>query len=153
MTDILLGVIAVSVLAMAVVQVVLVMGAWRAAIKTAQAAKQLEQELKPMLANLHAMSVDLARTSALVTTQVERLDQLTTNVARRVEDTTASLQALVLTPVKDAFAFLHGIKSAVAALGALRPETPRGQRQPAEPRAAAAAPDRPTATDDPDLFV
>lgn len=153
MTDIFLGVIAVSVLVMAIVQVVLAMGAWRAATKTAQVAKQLEQEVKPMLANLQAMSADLARTSALVTMQVERLDQLTTNVARRVEDTTASLQALILTPVKEAFAFLHGIKSAVAALGALRPPRRRDTRRPAEPGAAVPTPDRPTATDDRDLFV
>lgn len=150
MSDIFLGVIAVSVLAMAVVQVAIVVGAWRAAKQAGEAARRLEQEIKPMMANLQAMSADLARTSALVATQVERVDQLTTNVARRVEETTASLQASILTPVKDAFAFLHGLKSVVSAFTGGRPNRDRDQP---EPRPAAPAPERPTATDDPDLFV
>jgi len=151
MTDIFLGLIAASVVVMATVQVAVLVGAWRAAKQAAEAARRLEQEIKPLMANLHAMSADLARTSALVTTQVERLDQLTTSVARRVEETTASLQAAILTPVKDAFAFLHGLKSVLSTFGAARPA--RDRDQPAEPRPAAAAPERPTATDDPDLFV
>ncbi|HEY6506482.1 MAG TPA: DUF948 domain-containing protein [Vicinamibacterales bacterium] len=151
MTDIFLGVIAVSVLAMAVVQVAIVVGAWRAAKQAGEAARRLEQEIKPMMANLQAMSADLARTSALVTAQVERLDQVTTSVARRVEETTASLQSSILTPIKDAYAFLHGLKSALAALGITRPARDEDQGPP--PRPAAPSSDRPTATDDPDLFV
>ena len=151
MTDIFLGLIAASVVVMAAVQVAVVVGAWRAAKQAGEAARRLEQEIKPMMANLQAMSTDLARTSALVTTQVERLDHLTTSVARRVEETTASLQASILTPVKDAFAFLHGLKSVLSTFGAPRPG--RDRDRPAEPRPAAPAPERPTATDDPDLFV
>jgi hypothetical protein len=151
MTDIFLGLIAASVVVMAAVQVAVVVGAWRAATKAGEAARRLEQEVKPMLAHLQTMSADLARTSTLVTAQVERLDQLTTNVARRVEETTASLQASILTPVQDAFAFLHGLKSVLSTFGAARPA--RGRDQPTESSPSAPAPERPTRTDDPDLFV
>ena len=76
MNDVFLGTIAVAVLVMAVIQVAAVVLAARAARRVGDAMARLEQDVRPIVANLQAMSSDAARAAGLAVAQVERADQL-----------------------------------------------------------------------------
>ena len=61
MNELFLGLIAAAVVVMAVVQVVVVIVTTRAARNIGQAVSRLEQDVRPIVANLQAMSGDAAR--------------------------------------------------------------------------------------------
>ena len=118
-----LGVIAVAVTVMAVVQVgVIVFGA-RLARRVDQMASQIDSEIKPLLTNLNKVGEEAARAAQLAATQVERVDRLFADVALRVEDTAASLQSAIITPAREGFALLSGVRAAFAALREIRSAT------------------------------
>ena len=82
-----LGVIALAVTVMAVVQVgVIVFGA-RLARRVEQLVVQIDRDIKPLVANLNVMSQEAARAAELATAQVQRVDQLFGDIASRVEET------------------------------------------------------------------
>ncbi len=117
MNDVFLGIIAVSVLVMAAVQVAVIVMALRATRRVSRLTSQIEQEIRPVVANLHAITADAARASAVAAAQVERADKLFTDLAARVDETLVSVQKTVLGATRGSGAWLAGLK---AALGALR---------------------------------
>ena len=74
--DVFLGTIAAAVLVMAVIQVAAIVLAARAARRVGDAMARLEQDVRPIVANLQAVSSDAARAAGLAVAQVERADQL-----------------------------------------------------------------------------
>ena len=81
MSDVFLGIIAVSVLVMAAVQVAAIVMALRAARRVSRLTSQIEQEIRPVVANLQAITADAARATAIAAAQVERADRLFTDMA------------------------------------------------------------------------
>ena len=65
MNDVLLVVIALSVLTMAVIQVAAVVFAARTARRVGQLAERLEHDIRPIVANLQSITADAARTTAM----------------------------------------------------------------------------------------
>jgi hypothetical protein len=115
-----LGVIAVAVSVMAVVQVgVIVFGA-RLARRVDQLATQVDREIKPLLTNLNVVGEEAARAAQLAAAQVERVDKLFAEVALRVEDTAESLQSAIIAPAREGFALLSGLRAAFSALREMR---------------------------------
>lgn len=159
MTNFLLGVIAVSVFVMAAIQVALVVGVVMAARRGAEAMRRLEADVRPIVANLQAMSGDAARATAMAAGQVERADQLITTLSKRVEETVASFQATVLQPARDALSLVGVLRGAMNAFRAAAGPAAGDdtERKPAPPRSGPgrATHDEPrTAGDDEDtLFV
>ena len=133
MNDFFLGVIAAAVVVMAAIQVAAVVYATRAARRIDRLADRLEQDMRPIVSNLQTVTADAARATALAATQVERADRLFADLAQRIEQTLASVQDAVVTPAKDGFAWLSGLKAMVAAF--------REFRRPARPRRSAAEDD------------
>ncbi|HEV8393398.1 MAG TPA: hypothetical protein VGQ37_03955 [Vicinamibacterales bacterium] len=129
MTDVYLGLIAAGVLVMAAIQVAAMVAALRAARSVGEMADRFERDVRPIIVNLQKVSEEAARASAQAAAQVDRLDTLVSNVARRVEDTAATLQQTILQPARDGLALLSGLKSFFASL-----RDPRETRQPKEPR-------------------
>ena len=85
--ELFLGIIAFAVLVMALIQVGAIVAGLRLARRVDQIATQLDQDIKPLIANLTALSSEAARAAALAATQVERLDQrLRRNGAARRPD-------------------------------------------------------------------
>jgi hypothetical protein len=113
--DFLLGVIAAAVVVMAAIQVAAVVYAARAARRIGRLAERLEQDMRPIVANLQTVTTDAARATALAATQVERADRLFTDLSQRIEQTLASIQEAVVTPARDGFAWLSGLKAMIAA--------------------------------------
>ena len=129
MTDVYLGLIAAGVLVMAAIQVAAMVAALRAARSVGEMADRFERDVRPIIVNLQKVSEEAARASAQAAAQVDRLDTLVSNVARRVEDTAATLQQTILQPARDGLALLSGLKSFFASL-----RDPRETRPPKEPR-------------------
>jgi hypothetical protein len=123
--DVFLGIIAVGVLVMAIVQVGLIVVAVRAAQRIGRLTAQLEQDLRPLVANLQAMTTEAARATALATAQMERVDHLFADVSARLDRTVNSVQEAVTGATRGG-AWLAGLRAAMAALRDLR--TPSRRR-------------------------
>ena len=74
--DLFLGVIAVSVFVMALIQVSAILAGFRLAKRVEHVSQQIEQEIKPLLANLSTVAAEAARSAELASRQVERVDRL-----------------------------------------------------------------------------
>lgn len=150
MTDLYLGLIAFGVLVMAGIQVTAIVSVTRAARRVGEMAARFEQDVRPIVVNLQKVSEEAARASAQAAAQVDRLDALVANVARRVEDTAATIQQTILQPARDGLALLSGLKSVIASFR--EPREPQGPREPAESRQPPPGRREPAAPDD-DLFI
>jgi hypothetical protein len=128
--DVFLGLIALGVLVMAGMQVGAIVFALRAARRVEGVRSQLQQDVRPIVANVQAMSSDAARATAKIAGQVDRLEVLLTDVSRKIEETAAAVQDTVVAPVREAMAVVQGIKAVLTTIfGGARP-APR-QKSPA----------------------
>jgi hypothetical protein len=130
-TDVWLGIIAVAVLVMAVIQVAAIVFAMSAARRIGQVADRLEQNLNPVVSNLQTITSEAARMTTLAAAQVERADRMFADLARRAEQVMAAVPTL-LGPAGKGLAFLNGIKAALAAIQELRRSSRRGAAHPDE---------------------
>jgi hypothetical protein len=127
-----LGVIAAATLAIAIVQIGVLVAAGRLARRVDALADQLEHEMKPLFSHLNAIGRDASRAASLATTQVERADQLFADVAVRIEQTLNSLQTTLSTPAREGRALVSAFKAAFRALRDLRTRARSGQPRPEE---------------------
>jgi hypothetical protein len=126
--ELFLGIIALSVLVMAAIQVgVLVLGL-RLAKRTEELSRQIDREIRPILANLTELSAEAARTAQMATNQVERVDRLFTDLTHRVDQTLAVAQHFVQGPAKNGLAVVTGVRAAVSAFRGIR-EASRRRRK------------------------
>jgi len=115
-----LGVIAVATLAMAIVQVGVLVAAGLLARRVGRFVDEIEREVKPILGHVNAITRDASRAAALAVTQVERVDQLWTDVARKVDQTLASVHTLILGPAREGRALILGFQAVMAAIREFR---------------------------------
>lgn len=129
MTDFYLAVIALSVFVMAAIQVGAIVLALRAAKRVDGAVSRMQQDIKPIVANLQTMSADASRATAKIAAQVDRLEAVLNDVSKRIEDTATAVQETVAGPIREAMSIIHGLKAAFVALRALSGEDrPRRRR-------------------------
>lgn len=131
MTNVWLGIIAVAVLVMAVIQVAAIVFAMSAARRIGRVADRLEQNLNPVVSNLQTITSEAARMTTLAAAQVERADRMFADLGRRAEHVMAAVPTL-LGPAGKGLAFLNGIKAALAAIHELRRSSRRGASHPDE---------------------
>jgi hypothetical protein len=112
-----LGVIAVATVAMAVVQVGVIVAAGRLARRVERLADQVERELTPLFTHVNAIGRDASRAMALATAQVERADKLFGDLAAKIDQTVAMLQSNLVAPAREGRALLAALR---AVLGAIR---------------------------------
>lgn len=117
MSVVFLGIIAVATLAMAIVQIGLIVAAGRLARRVDRLAGQVEQDLRPMFEHLNAIARDASRAATVAAGQVDRVDRLFTDLGHRIEQTLNALQASIEAPAREGRAVLSALG---AALGALR---------------------------------
>jgi hypothetical protein len=123
--EVLLGVIAVAVAVMAIVQVGAIIAGLRVARRVEALATDMETSVKPLLANLTNMSAEASRAATLAAAQVERIDKVFGEMASRVDKTLATAQAFISGPAKEGMAIVAGIRAAMSALHGLREATRR----------------------------
>lgn len=139
--ELFLGIIAFAVLIMALIQVGAIFAGLRLARRVDQLATQLDQEIKPLIANLTAMSSEAARAAALAAKQAERLDRVFGELVQRVDVTLAAAQEFVTGPARQGMAIAAGVKAVIDSF--------RGLREASRRRAAA----RPTVDEEESLFI
>jgi len=143
-TDVFLGVIAISVLAMAVGQIAAVVLATRAVRDAGERLGRLEETVRPIMANVqqisanvHRISEDAVRATAIATAQVERAERLMDDVTRRVDETMNAVHT-ILGPARTGWAVFQGLREA---FGAFFDRGPRPSRPRAHGPSPAAAED------------
>lgn len=118
--ELLLGIIAVAVAVMAIVQVGAIVAALRVARRVEQLATDLETGVKPLLVNLTALSADASRAAGAAASQVERVDRLLTDLTARVDQTMVAAQQFVAGPAREGMAIVAGLRAAMSAFHGLR---------------------------------
>ena len=128
MTEVYLAVIAVAVAAMAVIQIAAIVVAMRTAKRVGDAVGRFEEDVRPIVTNLKAMSVDAARAASIASAQAQRAEELIGNLTTRVSDTVAAVEASVVAPAREAYAMVQGV---LGALAVFRQGPPPASRRPA----------------------
>jgi hypothetical protein len=118
--ELLLGVIAVAVAIMAIVQVGAIVAGLRVARRVEQLTTELETGIKPLIANLTALSTEATKAAHLAAAQVERFDKLVADLTVRIEHTMTAAQQFVSGPGREGMAIVSGIRAAVTAFQGLR---------------------------------
>jgi hypothetical protein len=114
--DVFLGIIAVSTLATAVLQVVVLISAAVLTRRLGRLADQVERELSPLLASLNAIGEDAAKAASLATAQVERVDRLFGDVVQHLENTVGAIQAAIAVPAREGAALMVGLRAVLDSL-------------------------------------
>jgi hypothetical protein len=130
-TDVFLGIIAVAVAVMAIIQVALILFAMSAARRLGQVADRLEQDLKPVVSNLQTITSEAARAATVAAAQMDRADRMFADFSRRAEQVMAAVPSL-LGPAGKGFAVLNVVKAAISAIHELRRSSRRRASHPDE---------------------
>ena len=123
--ELLLGVIAVAVAVMALVQIGAIVAGMRAVRRVEQLASEIENGLKPVLSNLTSLSAEATRAASLAAGQVDRLDRVFSELTTRIDQTVGTAQRIVSGPAREGRAIVAGLKAAVSALQGMREATRR----------------------------
>jgi methyl-accepting chemotaxis protein len=81
---------------------------------------RIEQDVQPVLHHARQVSAEAARMSTLAAAQVERVDQVFSDLGRRVDQTAAVIQQALVVPAREGAALFSALRSTVAALKGLR---------------------------------
>jgi hypothetical protein len=130
--DLFLGTIAVATLLMALAQVGAMFVAARFARQAQQTLVTVHEEIRPLLAKASAVADEAARTAALASVQVQKIDNLVTDLSQRVDETATVLQRAIVTPARQGVALLAAVKAGLAALrgiGDLRRSSSRSEEE------------------------
>ena len=114
MTEVWLGVIAIAVLVMAIVQVAVVIRLSQVARETSAATRDLRRDLTPLIEKANRIADDASRVSALALTQMERMDHVLSTTVQRIDDTVTAVQTAIVSPVRQGAAVVAGLKAALA---------------------------------------
>ncbi len=123
--ELFLGIIAFAVLIMALIQVGAIFFGLRLAKRVDQIATQLDQDIKPLIANLTAMSSEAARAASLAAKQAERLDRAFGEMVQRVDQTLLAAQDFVTGPARQGMAIMAGVKAVIDSFKGFREATRR----------------------------
>ena len=125
--ELFLGIIAFAVLLMALIQLGAIFAGLRLARRVDQLATQIDQDVRPLLANLTALTNEAARTAALAAKQVERFDQVFSELTQRVDQTLAAAQSFVTGPARQGMAIFAGVSALMDSFRGLRDASRRRQ--------------------------
>jgi hypothetical protein len=118
--ELFLGIIAFAVLVMAAIQVAAIFAGLRLARRVDALATQLDQEIKPLIANLTTLSSEAARAAALAAKQAERLDRVFGEMVERVDKTLVVAQEFVTGPARQGMAIMAGARAVFDAFRGFR---------------------------------
>jgi hypothetical protein len=108
--DLILWIVAISVLVIAIVQVAMFIWATRLARRVGESVTRLEQDVRPILTGLQTMAAEAARAATVAASQVERAVQMIEALRQRIDGTVRALQATLLTPARELMALLQAFR-------------------------------------------
>jgi hypothetical protein len=117
LSEVFLGVIALSVLLMAVLQVGAAVAMARLAREARQSLGALRDDVRPLVSRVTALADDASRTTAAIHGQVDKVDRLVTDLSRRIDETSAVVQQAIVTPAREGIALMAALKAGLSAFG------------------------------------
>ena len=125
-----LAIIAVATLLIAIVQVGVLVAAFRLARRLEQLIGRLEQEVVPFIGHLNAIARDASRAATVASAQVERVDRLFADLIHRVEDGLAGIQQAVRGPLlREGLAVMSAMRAALKVVSDARWGRSRGRAE------------------------
>jgi hypothetical protein len=115
-----LGIIAMTTLVTAILQVVLLFAGWQLVRRITAFVDDIERDVRPILGHVNAIARDASRIASLASAQVERADQVLNNAVVRIEDLMSSLSSMVVNTLREGNALMMGIRAVMAAVQAFR---------------------------------
>jgi hypothetical protein len=112
--------IALATLVMAVIQVGAVVAIARLARGAQKALASLQEDVRPLVAKVSALADEATKTATIATAQAEKIDQLVTDLSRRIDETSTVVQQAVITPAREGLAIMAAIRAGLAALRGFR---------------------------------
>ena len=116
-----LGMMAVSLVIMAAVQIGLIIVAIRVARQLTTTTSQIQQEIRPLIAEVRevahkasSIADEASRAASLATVQVERFDQFMATTASRLDNTLAIINRVVGGPVGQGAAAISAFRAAMS---------------------------------------
>jgi hypothetical protein len=122
-----LGIIAVTTVIMAAIQVSAIVTAAKLMRQAQQALNTVQQDIRPLIAKAHTIADEAARTAALTTAQAEKVDRLVTDLSVRIDQTAALVQEAIVMPAREGMAIVAALKAGLSALRGYR-DRPRAGR-------------------------
>ena len=118
--ELFLGIIAVATLAMALMQIGVLVFAGLLARRVQRLLERAEQELKPIFEHMNAIGRDASRAASLASAQVERADRVFADLAQRLDETLTTIQTVVKGPMREGAAMFSAFRAALSVLRDLR---------------------------------
>jgi hypothetical protein len=115
-----LGIIAMATLVTAILQVVVLVAAAQLFKRVGRFVDIVEQDVRPIIANVSSVARDAARVASLAAAQVERADQMLSSTVHRLEDLLAHVQTLVTNTMREGNALMMGVRAVMAAIRAFQ---------------------------------
>jgi len=97
---------------------------------------QLEETIRPIVANVQRISDDAARATAVASAQVERAEQIMDDVVRRVDETMSAVQETILGPARSGWAVVQTLRDVLGAFFDRGPRRSRSRSPGPSPSAA-----------------
>jgi hypothetical protein len=124
---VLLGVIAVATLVTASGQIALVLVWWRLARQVEDLGTKIERDVRPLIDGATVVAGNAVRASELALAQVERADQIFTDLIQRVEEATRLVRGAILAPAREGRAILAAVGAAIGVVREAQRARPRAQ--------------------------
>jgi hypothetical protein len=121
---ILLGVMAIALVVMAVVQTLVALVALKMARQTAQTLDEFRREIAPLIEKANRIREDVARVTSLAVVQMERVDRLMASTAERIDETIITVQRSLIAPARQGAAAFAAVRAALAAFRGWRERGP-----------------------------
>ena len=114
MQDIFLGIIAVGVTVMTVMQVAALLKVMKLVQRLDTLVEQVSAEVRPLMADLRSVAADASKATGIVLGQVERVERMVSDVMTKVEDGIAAFEASVVAPLRDLLSLIGGLGATFA---------------------------------------
>jgi hypothetical protein len=111
-----LGIIAVSTLIIAGVQIIILIGWFTIARRINTAISSIEDTAVPLMSRLDAMASEALATLSSVRDQLGRVEHVTSDALFRIDQTMNRVQTYVLTPARQGVALLAGARAVLQVL-------------------------------------
>lgn len=115
-TDVFLGVIAVTTLITAIIQIAVLVIAGRLVVRLMRLTDRVEQEIKPVFRHLDSIGRDAVRAASVAAAQVDRADGVFADFTTRVVHAMDNVERAANAPVREGAAIVAGFKAAMNAL-------------------------------------
>ena len=111
LSEVFLGIIALATLVMAVIQIGAIVAVARFARDAQKTLASVQEDVKPLIAKVSALADEATKTATIATAQAEKIDQLVTDLTRRIDETSTVVQQAVITPAREGLAIIAAIRA------------------------------------------